>query len=259
MGRAGANANAAKKRLQERAMFSPTAIPQGDEASTMVREVTGRLADGQAAWRRCRRSAEAFRATMMHCHPASQNPVTETLIVPSGLAQIATETDGAGPVVAFLHAGVADRRMWRGQLAALTGSPSHWRAIAYDRRGFGETLHMEERYSQVGDLLRVLDAVAPREPAILVGCSQGGRIAIDAALAGLFRLDGDAARSRLPSAGRRRSPVPPRSRRGSTSSSTRKRRPIPTASMRSRRTRGSTARLRRRGASAAQCVSCSSR
>ena len=93
-----------------------------------------------------------------------------------------------GPVVALLHAGVADRRMWQGQLAALTAAPSRYRAVAYDRRGFGETLHTEEQYSQVGDLFRVLDAVAPGERAILVGCSQGGRIAIDAALADPARV-----------------------------------------------------------------------
>ena len=114
--------------------------------------------------------------------------VNETLIVPSGLAQIATEVAGAGPVVVFLHAGVADRRMWQEQLAALAGAQTRFRAVAYDRRGFGETLHTEERYSQVGDLFRVLDAVAPGERAILVGCSQGGRIAIDAALADPARV-----------------------------------------------------------------------
>jgi pimeloyl-ACP methyl ester carboxylesterase len=118
---------------------------------------------------------------------AVANPVTEALIVSSGLARIATEVTGAGPAVVFLHAGVADRRMWQPQLAA-TGAPPRYRAVAYDRRGFGETLHAEERYSQVGDLFRVLDAVAPREPAILVGCSQGGRIAIDAALADPARV-----------------------------------------------------------------------
>lgn len=110
-------------------------------------------------------------------------PLTETLIIPSGLARIATEVAGSGPAVAFLHAGVADRRMWQAQLATLAGAQPRYRAVAFDRRGFGETLHAEERYSQIGDLFRVLDAVAPGERAILVGCSQGGRIAIDAALA----------------------------------------------------------------------------
>lgn len=109
--------------------------------------------------------------------------MTTQFLVPSGSAQIAGEAAGAGAPVVFLHAGVADRRMWSAQAAALARAPGPYRALAYDRRGFGDTLHADERYSQVGDLIRVLDEVAPGERAILVGCSQGGRIAIDAALA----------------------------------------------------------------------------
>ncbi|MEO8508552.1 MAG: alpha/beta hydrolase [Betaproteobacteria bacterium] len=103
--------------------------------------------------------------------------------IASGLTQLAAEIEGEGIPVAFLHAGVADRRMWRDQLALLAQPPARYRAIAYDRRGFGESLHADERYSHVDDLLAVLDAQAGGAPAILVGCSQGGRIALDAALA----------------------------------------------------------------------------
>ncbi len=105
------------------------------------------------------------------------------LEIPSGLTTIAAEAAGSGPPVVFLHAGVADRRMWRAQVAALAAAAPPFRALAYDRRGFGDTLHADEPFSQVGDLLNVLDAISPGKPAILVGCSQGGRIAIDAALA----------------------------------------------------------------------------
>jgi pimeloyl-ACP methyl ester carboxylesterase len=101
--------------------------------------------------------------------------------VASGDAGIAVEAVGDGAPVVLLHAGVADRRMWGAQVAALAAAG--FRAIAYDRRGFGETLHADDAYSQVGDLVAVLDACAPCAPPILVGCSQGGRIAIDAALA----------------------------------------------------------------------------
>ncbi len=37
--------------------------------------------------------------------------------------------------------------------------------------------------SAVADLMAVIDSVAGGAPAVLVGCSQGGRIALDAALA----------------------------------------------------------------------------
>ncbi len=100
--------------------------------------------------------------------------------VASGKATLeGVEADGAaGPTVVFLHAGVADKRMWEAQLAALAGSH---RAVAYDRRGFGGTRYSAEIFSQVDDLLAVLDDRAIARAA-LVGCSQGARIAIDFAL-----------------------------------------------------------------------------
>ncbi len=108
--------------------------------------------------------------------------------VASGDAGIAVEAVGDGVPVVLLHAGVADRRMWGAQVGALAAAG--FRAIAYDRRGFGETLHADDAYSHVGDLVAVLDACAQRAPAILVGCSQGGRIAVDAALAHPERVSG---------------------------------------------------------------------
>ncbi len=101
----------------------------------------------------------------------------------SGEAELAVEVDGAGPAVAFLHAGVADRRMWHAQVAALAAATPGYRALAYDRRGFGQSLHADDRHSQVADLGAVLAATVGAEPVVLVGCSQGGRIAVDAALA----------------------------------------------------------------------------
>ncbi len=111
------------------------------------------------------------------------------LKVASGKATLAAiEAGSAEPAVVFLHAGVADKRMWQDQLGALAGD---YRVVAYDRRGFGDTRYGAEIFSHVDDLLAVLD---DRDigKAVLVGCSQGGRIAIDFALtyperaAGLF-------------------------------------------------------------------------
>jgi pimeloyl-ACP methyl ester carboxylesterase len=104
----------------------------------------------------------------------------EELTIPAGRATLAAETDGEGPVVVCLHAGVCDRRMWRPLADALHTT---CRVVAYDRRGFGETPAVDEPRSQVDDLVAVLDHVAAGSPSILVGCSQGGRIAIDATLA----------------------------------------------------------------------------
>jgi len=110
-----------------------------------------------------------------------------TSFVRSGTADLCIDdvgpTAAAGPPLVCLHAGVTDRRLWAPQREAL--GASH-RVVAYDRRGFGETrlplAGSREAFSQVGDLLRVLDALQ-LDRAVLIGCSQGGRIAIDAALA----------------------------------------------------------------------------
>lgn len=97
----------------------------------------------------------------------------------SGGATLAAEVVGSGDPVVFLHAAVCDSRMWRAQL---DGVGANCRAIAYDQRGFGETLAGKEDYSAVDDLMTVIGALTDGTPAILVGCSRGGGIAIDAAL-----------------------------------------------------------------------------
>jgi pimeloyl-ACP methyl ester carboxylesterase len=99
--------------------------------------------------------------------------------IASGRARLAAEVVGSGDPVVFLHAGVCDSRMWRAQLDSVGANN---KAIAYDRRGFGETRAEKEDFSAVADLMAVIDALANGSPTILVGCSQGGRIALDAAL-----------------------------------------------------------------------------
>lgn len=105
--------------------------------------------------------------------------MTAPLRITSGRAALAAEIVGHGAPVVFLHANVADRRMWRAQLDAV--GATH-KAIAYDRRGFGETRAEKEDHSCVTDLMAVLAATAEGKPAILVGCSLGGRVVIDAAV-----------------------------------------------------------------------------
>lgn len=99
--------------------------------------------------------------------------------VSAGAASLFVEVISQGEPVVFLHAAVADRRMWSRQC---NGIGLGRMAIAYDRRGFGNTSAQREDHSSVADLLAVLDAIAPGRAAILVGCSQGGGISINAAL-----------------------------------------------------------------------------
>lgn len=96
------------------------------------------------------------------------------------VAEQESRPGASGVPLVFLHAGVADRRMWQAQLA--TFAPAH-PVLAYDRRGFGQTrVAQPQAYAQVDDLWAAMDAAGLRS-AVLVGCSQGGRIALDAALA----------------------------------------------------------------------------
>ncbi|HAV76955.1 MAG TPA: alpha/beta hydrolase [Anaerolineae bacterium] len=96
-----------------------------------------------------------------------------------GGAHVIGEHAGQGSALVFLHAGVADRRMWREQIAELKDD---FHVIAYDRRGFGETSTPDESFSHVNDLKEILDQLGVSSAA-LIGCSQGGRIAIDFTLA----------------------------------------------------------------------------
>ncbi|MGL4575540.1 MAG: alpha/beta fold hydrolase [Burkholderiaceae bacterium] len=99
--------------------------------------------------------------------------------IKSGAAMLAVEVTGNGDPIVFLHAGVCDMRMWSTQLNSLS---VNYKSIAYDRRGFGKTSYEAESFSAVEDLMEVLRATTDGEPAVLVGCSQGGRVAIDAVL-----------------------------------------------------------------------------
>lgn len=108
-------------------------------------------------------------------------------LVASGAAKLATERLSCGRTAVALHAGVADRRSWAPLAAQLDGRLG---VVAYDRRGFGETTYDPEPFRHADDLLAVLDAVAPGEPVWLLGASQGGRIAIDVALAHPERVAG---------------------------------------------------------------------
>lgn len=94
-------------------------------------------------------------------------------------ARIRGETAGSGVPVVFLHAGVADRRMWAQQVQALSAEGYH--VVAYDRRGHGETATEDEPFSHVVDLEAVLDRLG-LNAVVLVGCSMGGAIAINFAL-----------------------------------------------------------------------------
>ena len=109
------------------------------------------------------------------------------MVIPvDGANLVADRWMGTGPPVVLLHAGVCDRRSWRGVGDLLEGRD----VVAYDRRGFGEVPPATEPFRHVDDLLAVLDAVSPEQPALLVGSSMGGGVALDAAIEAPERVAG---------------------------------------------------------------------
>jgi pimeloyl-ACP methyl ester carboxylesterase len=99
--------------------------------------------------------------------------------IPFDGAILVGESDGFGLPVVFLHAAVADRRMWAEQMQVLAEAGQH--VIAYDRRGFGETTSPDVPFNQVADLEAVLDGLSIHA-AVLVGSSMGGGLALDFAI-----------------------------------------------------------------------------
>lgn len=95
-------------------------------------------------------------------------------------APIGYDDSGAGPAVILLHAGIADRRMWQWQLGAL--SRAGHRAIAYDLHGYGESGVPGGPFAHHDAVAGLLDRLDIGR-AVLVGCSFGGAVAVDTALA----------------------------------------------------------------------------
>ena len=93
-------------------------------------------------------------------------------------ARIHYERAGAGFPLVFLHAGVADSRMWEPQAGAFV---KHFDVIRPDLRGFGKSELPAAPWSPVEDLLGLIDELGLK-PVHLVGCSMGGAVAIDFAL-----------------------------------------------------------------------------
>jgi 3-oxoadipate enol-lactonase len=96
----------------------------------------------------------------------------------AGGAKLYFETVGVGDALVFIHAGVADRRMWDPQVEYFA---PRYRVIRYDLRGFGKSEMGDGPYSHRDDLLSVLTSLEVRKAA-LIGCSMGGTTAIDFAL-----------------------------------------------------------------------------
>ena len=93
-------------------------------------------------------------------------------------ARVYYEVAGEGEPLVLVHAGIADSRMWEGQISSFA---ERYRVVRYDLRGFGKTRMVEGPFSHHEDLRGLLDSLGV-ERAHLVGCSMGGGAVLDFAL-----------------------------------------------------------------------------
>ena len=99
---------------------------------------------------------------------------------PINNALIYYEIAGQGQPFVMIHAGVADRRQWNNEFAYFA---NRFRVLRYDMRGYGKSEPVEGEFSHLQDLTALLDYLHLNEPLILMGCSMGGGIAMNFALA----------------------------------------------------------------------------
>lgn len=107
------------------------------------------------------------------------NPEVQTGYAPINGAQIYYEVAGQGPeTLVFLHAGVADHRLWDDQV---TFFAPKYKVIRYDLRGFGKSEPVDGEFSRFEDHVALMNHLGV-ERAHFVGCSMGGMIAMDYAV-----------------------------------------------------------------------------
>jgi pimeloyl-ACP methyl ester carboxylesterase len=88
------------------------------------------------------------------------------------------EVTGSGPPVVLLHEGIADSRMWDPQWESFAG----YRRLRCDLTGFGRSPIAPPVVCHARDVASLLDEVGI-SGAALVGCSLGGRVALELAIA----------------------------------------------------------------------------
>lgn len=96
-----------------------------------------------------------------------------------GQAQLYYEVAGAGAPFVMIHAGVSDMRQWENEFATFA---TEYGVVRYDKRGFGKSEPVDEEYTDLQDLRGLFDQLAVAEPAVMMGCSMGGGLAMDFAL-----------------------------------------------------------------------------
>jgi len=89
--------------------------------------------------------------------------------------QLYYEMAGTGQSLLFIHAGVADCRMWDEQFSFFG---QYCKVIRYDARGYGKSQTQSTSFSNRQDILDLFTYLGV-EQACVIGCSRGGQITID--------------------------------------------------------------------------------
>ncbi|HXT38218.1 MAG TPA: alpha/beta fold hydrolase [Chloroflexota bacterium] len=103
---------------------------------------------------------------------------TESGYAPVNGTRLYYEITGQGHPLLFIHAGIADCRMWDPQWEALS---DRFTLVRFDVRGFGRSEQPGVPCSLTDDLSSLLAYIGIDRP-FVVGCSMGGSVAIDFAL-----------------------------------------------------------------------------
>jgi pimeloyl-ACP methyl ester carboxylesterase len=98
----------------------------------------------------------------------------------------AVDGDANAPAVIFIHACICDHSLWDPQIAAFA---KHYHVLRFDQRGHGASRTQDTEYSRCRDVLDVMKHVGI-EKAVMIGCSCGGQLALDLAVAHPERVSG---------------------------------------------------------------------
>ncbi len=115
---------------------------------------------------------------------AAAESATGFVEAPGG-GKLGYEVRGEGTPIVFLHDGLVASAGWDSTFDVFAKS---FRAIRYDRRGFGRSEPPKGPYSDVDDLHAVLETLKVGR-AVLVGCSNGSKLAVDYTLAHPDRVE----------------------------------------------------------------------
>jgi pimeloyl-ACP methyl ester carboxylesterase len=132
-----------------------------------------------------RTGATALAAVLLASACSVGSPIREGWeVVPGG--DLHWEVRGGGAAIVLLHGGGLDLRQWDDEVAWLSRDRL---TLRYDQRGHGRSLPSSSPYAAHEDLRELLDRQGIGR-AVLVGHSNGGRIAIDFTLAHPDRVAG---------------------------------------------------------------------